>query len=40
MKKKSFAQTFGRNMAKRCTQYAIRSTYDLLPKRKKVKSGK
>lgn len=36
-KQNSVLKTFGNKMSKRCTQYAIRSTYDLLPKRKKKK---
>ena len=36
-KKKDIFSTFGNKMSKRCKQYAIRSTYDLLPKRKKKK---
>lgn len=30
-------QTFLKNMTKRCYQNTIRSTYDLLPKKKKKK---
>lgn len=29
--------TLGNNMAKRSRQYAIRSTYDLLPQKKKIR---
>lgn len=32
-----FVQILGNNMAKRSRQYAIRSTYDLLPQKKKIR---
>ena len=40
MKGYSFAKSFGNNMARRCTQYAIRSTYDLFPGAEKKKKGR
>lgn len=38
--KYSFAKSFGNNMARRCTQYAVRSTYDLFGGEKKKKGRK